>query len=70
MQLESYNCELCNQGTEETIDHLFLHCTFAQQCWGIINSAVSNNSGIFHNLNVLKSQLHSQFFMEAIILLC
>jgi hypothetical protein len=59
MHLDSYNCELCNQGTEETLDHLFLHCPFAQQGWGIINLAVSTNSGIFDNLNALKSQLHS-----------
>jgi hypothetical protein len=32
MQLQSYNCELCNQGVEETLEHLFLQCPFAQDC--------------------------------------
>jgi hypothetical protein len=37
MQLQSYNCELCNKGAEETLEHLFLQCPFAQDCWGMLN---------------------------------
>ena len=29
MNLDSYNCELCALGVEETTEHLFLHCPFA-----------------------------------------
>jgi hypothetical protein len=32
MQLDSYNCELCSRGADESIEHLFLHCPFAQDC--------------------------------------
>jgi len=32
MQLGSYNCELCSRGVEESLEHLFLHCLFAQDC--------------------------------------
>jgi hypothetical protein len=70
MRLETYSCVLCNQGAKETIEHLFLHCPFAQQCWGLINLMVSIDSGVFVNFNAFKNQLQSQFFMEAIILIC
>jgi len=32
MHLESYNCVLCLQNTEETCQHLFLQSPFAKQC--------------------------------------
>jgi hypothetical protein len=70
MHIDNYNCVLCNQGTEETTEHVFLHCPFAQQCWGLFNLVVSTVSGVIDNFNAIKRQLHSQFFMEAIILIC
>lgn len=30
--IEDYSCVLCGQHTFKTIDHLFLHCPFAQIC--------------------------------------
>lgn len=36
MQPESFNCELCSLSTEQNLEHLFLTCPFALQCWGII----------------------------------
>lgn len=70
MHLDSYDCELCNQGIKETTEHLLLHCPFAQQCWGLIGLAVSTSSDILDNFNALRDQIHSLFFMEAIILIC
>ena len=70
MNLDDYNCELCNQGTDETAEHLFFHYPFAQQCWGLINLMVLADSGVIDNFNAIKNQLHSQFSMEAIILMC
>jgi hypothetical protein len=26
-------CVLCNEGVEETIEHLFFECDFAKRCW-------------------------------------
>ena len=37
MTLESYNCEICSLMVEETVEHLFWRCPFAQQCWEILN---------------------------------
>lgn len=33
MLLESYECALCNEGTEETLMHLFWDCSFALSYW-------------------------------------
>lgn len=70
MNLDSYNCELCALGVEETTEHLFLHCPFAQQCWGLISLATSLDSGTLENFTAFKDQINSQFFMVAIILMC
>lgn len=70
IHLESYNCELCSQGIEETSRHLFFSCPFAQQCWGFFKLMVSPNSNVSDNFSALKCQIHSQFFVEMIILVC
>jgi len=31
MQLESYECEVCSLRVEETVEHLFWKCPFAQK---------------------------------------
>ena len=33
MTLQGYNCPLCNGSAEETLIHMFIHCTFTTQCW-------------------------------------
>jgi len=30
MHLQTYDCVLCDEAVEVTIDHLFLHCEFAR----------------------------------------
>ena len=29
----NFDCLLCGQHVEETVEHLFFHCTFSQECW-------------------------------------
>jgi hypothetical protein len=69
MHLQTYSYEFCGQGMEETTDHLFLRCPFAQQCWGLINLIVSDNAGMKENCESFKIQLNTQFFMVAFILM-
>jgi hypothetical protein len=54
---------------EETAEHLFWHCPFAQQCWGILNLNTVLNGNTFENVMALKIQLQSQFFMVAVTLM-
>lgn len=70
MTLDSYTCEICSLMVEETVDHLFWHCPFAQHCWGILNLNVVQNGNTFENVMAIKNQLQSQFFMVAVVLMC
>lgn len=69
MHLDSTNYEWCNTGSEETSEHLFFHCPFAQACWGMFNLETIQDGTVLENFSAFKIQLDSQFFMETIILI-
>ena len=46
MELDDYNCVMCNGGHEETSFHLFFECGFSQSCW--------NSIPIHWNMNLSK----------------
>jgi len=69
MQLDSFSCVFCLSTQEETLEHLFWQCPFAQQCWGILNLSTVQGEGTFVNIMAIKDQLQSQFFMIAIVLM-
>jgi hypothetical protein len=69
MDLEDYNCILCTNQVEEIVEHLFISCPFAQDCWRLLNLNVDHRIGPFPNLESLRNQLSCPFFMEIIILL-
>jgi hypothetical protein len=58
MELESYNCVLCNTQVEETIDHLFIICPFASQIWNLIGLQVDQNLTPFQNFEFIKAQIN------------
>jgi len=70
MHLPSYNCVLCDLDTEETLQHLFLHCPFAKRRWEFVNLHLPNNAEFPDIVNEMRDNLQTQFFMLAIILLC
>ena len=70
MFLQDYICVLCNANVDESLNHLFLECPFAVQCWAMINIQISPQLNPFQNLQSFKDQLGVPFFMEIIILLC
>jgi hypothetical protein len=55
---------------EESAFHLFLDCSVARMCWDILNVDIPLNDDFLDLAVELKAQLNTQFFMEAIILLC
>lgn len=63
------NCEFCLAPQEEVVEHLFWHCPFAQQCWGLINLSTVQNEGTFRNIQAIRDQMQNQFFMVAVILM-
>lgn len=70
MNLDSYNCVLCNMLVNESVHHLFVDCSFARMCWDILNVDIPLNGSFLDLASELKVQLNTQFFMGAIILLC
>jgi len=69
MELQDYNCVLCNNRTEESLLHLMLLCPFAQACWAWLNCHVILQEDLHRNIESFKLQLHVPFFMEIIILM-
>jgi hypothetical protein len=67
--LPSYNCVLCNHQVEETVDHLFLLCPFALECWNLIHIFIPLGAPC-DVLYSFKDQLQVNFFMDIIILMC
>lgn len=70
MVLDSYQCSICFHGGEETIEHLFWQCPFAQQCWDMIDLQNFPDSGSTANVDGPRMQINNNFFMMAIILMC
>ena len=69
MFLEDYNCAICGEEIEETLEHLFLHCNFASQCWTTLNVESDLNLDPLQILDRFRSILQVPFFMEIIILM-
>ena len=62
IQLESYNCVLCQSQSEETVQHLFLSCPFAKECWSVLNIDFQVDSAFPKALLQIRVQSHSHFF--------
>jgi hypothetical protein len=70
MYLQSYNCALCSNSAEETVDYPFLHCGSAKNCWSLIGLTVPHSHGPFQILEAFRAQLNAPFFMEIVIIMC
>jgi hypothetical protein len=69
MVLDSYDCAFCPSAIEETVQHLFWSCPFAQQCWGWLNLQTVQDGDTFQNIDAIKDQLQTRFFMIPIIII-
>lgn len=69
MELQDYNCVLCNNAVEESLLHLMCTCPFAQTCWAWLNCRISPQSDLYQNIENFRIQLQVPFFMEIIIIM-
>ena len=69
MVLDSYNHVLCQQSVEETLIHLFFGCSFARDCWSLLNLTVQAQGSLADILKKFKLQMIYPFFMNSIILM-
>jgi hypothetical protein len=60
---------LCNLQVEEMLEHLFLMCSFALNCWNLIHLLIPFGAPSDILLSY-KDQLQVNFFMDIIILMC
>jgi len=58
MVLDSYECEMCSSGVEETLEHLFVRCPFATACWSLINIHASLQASVFEAIDSFKAHLN------------
>jgi hypothetical protein len=58
-------CVMCNEGEQETIDHLFFACPFAKACWAAINFAWDDTADILDRLILGGAEHPLPFFSEA-----
>lgn len=71
MHLQTYDCVLCDEAVEVTIDHLFLHCEFArlEPSWVKCPPAsrpISSSRFFFSRIQ----QLGVPLYMEIVVILC
>jgi len=69
MNLPSYNCVLCNQGCEESLEHLFLRCRFAKDWWASIGLSTPQQLNPEQTIEHFKSSLGVPFFVEIIVIM-
>ncbi|KAJ1268983.1 hypothetical protein BS78_07G175000 [Paspalum vaginatum] len=67
MVLSSFDCVLCDLGVIESSAHLFLHCSFARNCWNVLGLSAPINCSMFEALEAFKTNLNVPFFMEIIV---
>lgn len=70
MHLQSFDCVLCGDSCEETVEHLFLQCRFSRSCWNYIGVHVPTALDPLQVLERSRSQLKVSFFVDIIILMC
>ena len=56
------------QLTEETLEHLFLGCRFAKDCWNLIGITIQTENDIFEAVDQIRDQSHPSFVLVAIIM--
>ena len=66
--LPDYNCVTSNCYLEESVNHLFWECPFANKCWDhIYRNRTANLTGL-EAISDIKEKLHLPFAMEIIIM--
>lgn len=61
---EGYNCVLCQNSMEETIEHLFFDCPSAISRWFALGIIWEENANIHEKLYIAKQGFMQPFFME------
>jgi hypothetical protein len=66
--LQSYDCVCINCPLEETLEHLFWNCPFAEICWDFICPSRRNDLQFLEGIVDIKEKLQLPFAMDIIML--
>jgi hypothetical protein len=69
MILDSYTCEMCVLHRVETLRYLFLHCSFAKNCWASSGVLVPTWLCADRATTYLRRQINQSFAMEVIMII-
>lgn len=70
MHLDSYNCTLCADNTEETMLHLFWNCSFALHCWDRIIPHRKRGISVVDDIQLAILQLPHDIALDIVIMGC
>ena len=65
--LDDYNCVLCQQGLEETLEHLFISCPFSIQCWQALGISWDPSLALTEMIMQARNQFGLAIFREVAI---
>jgi hypothetical protein len=58
---DGYNCPLCLNGLEETMEHLFFDCPSAITRWFALGIQWNENSNVHHKILLAEQQFNQPF---------
>jgi uncharacterized membrane protein len=59
---------MCDEGLEETINHLFFDCSFAKKCWDRIGIHWVDDGEVHRRIERTKLLIGLSFFMEIFLI--
>jgi hypothetical protein len=65
---EGYNCALCQDGVEETVEHLFFDCSSAVCRWFALGIICNEFGNIHQRVYAAKQVFNYPFFMEVFLI--
>jgi hypothetical protein len=68
--IESHECVLCTDNTNETFMHLFFQCTFSHEFWNLLHMQWDANDEIYDMISNGRGTNPIACFMEVLIMGC
>jgi hypothetical protein len=63
-----YNCLMCDNPPEETLEHMLFHYPFSQSCWQTLDMSFDSTGDRLHIIERGKARWNRPLFMEIFLL--
>ena len=64
---DDYNCLLCDQQIEETVEHMIFQCPFSQRCWSILGITWQQTGSRLRWISMAAHDWSSPMFMDVFL---